>query len=340
MSTAPQTIVRVSALAGVAAVLIQQAVSAVIWHQPRQGWGFVVLAIAVPAVLATVVVMMPNAGRRLLRHPDLLIPLGLLIFAEAVLGWLALLPMAGPLLGAAKSVNLVGIGLSISVTFVVAIILRVAYAAWQTTLIMQATNEDRSDTIATLAVARRWFLRVLGMETVGWVVHFLGIAVAFALAPAAIVLTLIAIGLWSIVWNLATAALLPVAVQGTPGFFAALVRGISVSLAGLRHWGYVVIAQLLLLGLVTFCSVTYTEKQGANTTTKSNSNWSVNGFWTSGYEDTCRWHEKMMEAASAPKLALVTTLHGLLFGIVAILVKLHITARLPGLTRSDGPDPG
>src|SRR5436190_17471024 len=164
MSTAPQTILRVSALAGVAAVLIQQAVSAVIWHQPRQGWGFVVLAIAVPAVLATVVVMMPNAGRRLLRHPDLLIPLGLLIFAEAVLGWLALLPMAGPLLGAAKSVSLVGIGLSISVTFVVAIILRVAYAAWQTTLIMQATNEDRSDTIATLAVARRWFLRVLGME--------------------------------------------------------------------------------------------------------------------------------------------------------------------------------
>ena len=45
-----------------------------------------------------------------------------------------------------------------------------------------------------------------------------------------------------------------------------------------------------------------------------------------------------MEAANAPKLALVTTLQGLLFGTLAILVKLHITARLA--EGSDEPNSG
>lgn len=325
---------RGAALAGVAVVLIQQAATSVSARQPRQEWGIVVLMLAVAAVIGAVIFLMPDAGRQLLRHPDLMVPLGLLVFAEALVGWLALVPVAGPLV-AAKPVSIVGIGLSLSAVFVIVILLRVAYAAWQTSLILHVVGADRSDPIECLANARRWFLRILAMELFGWFFLFVGVAAALLLAPVAMVLALLTIGVWTIVWNLATAALLPAAVLEPGSFLKAICRALAIGRQGLGRWGHVVVAQLLLLGAATFYSVSFTEKQGASTTHNSTSSWSVNGFWTGGFENECRWYEKLAEITKAPRVPLLSMLFGLLFGVLAILVKLHVAARLPeGLIRT------
>src|SRR5262249_3091995 len=93
----PLRYLRLTALLGTCAVLLQEAVSA-FPLQPRQAWGFVILVLAVSAVALTLRWLMPAALGKLLAHPDLLVPLGLLVFLEGVLGWLLLLQPVAALL--------------------------------------------------------------------------------------------------------------------------------------------------------------------------------------------------------------------------------------------------
>src|SRR5208283_2472044 len=90
-------ILRLIAILGVGAVLLQEAIIAFPLKQ-RQEMGFVVLVLAVPVVLLSLAWGMPSAWQKLFRHPDLLVPLGILTLAEAVVGWLMLLPLVGDLL--------------------------------------------------------------------------------------------------------------------------------------------------------------------------------------------------------------------------------------------------
>jgi hypothetical protein len=101
--------------AGTALVLAQQAASACSRSSPARG-GIPVFLLAVPAVALTVAALMPRAVGRLYRHPDLLVPLGVLVFAEGLLRWLLLLPPVA-LLTRASLVKLLGIGLSLSASF-------------------------------------------------------------------------------------------------------------------------------------------------------------------------------------------------------------------------------
>ena len=52
----------------------------------------------------------------------------------------------------------------------------------------------------------------------------------------------------------------------------------------------------------------------------------VNGFWTGGYESSCRWYGKLCEVLQVSQVSSLSTILGLLFGVLAIVVKLHIVA--------------
>jgi hypothetical protein len=336
----PRAVWRGVAAAGTALVLAQQVVGS-FPLQPRQGWGLLVLLLAVPAVALTVAALMPRAAGRLYRHPDLLVPLGVLVLADGLLGWLLLLLPPASVLTRAAAVKVLGIGLSLSASFVLSVLLHVAYATWMTALILDVVRLDRADPARALGALRAWFLRVLALEFFGWAGLFAGVAVAIALGPVALALAVVVIGAWSLAWNLATAALLPAALDGRLSFGQALARGVRLSLAGAGRWWPAVVAQLLLLGLVTFIAVSYTESRPGGYTTQSRTNWGVNGFWTGGYESGCRWYDKLMEALDAPKLAPVSTALGLVFGVLAIAVKLHIADRLPApAAAGPGAPPG
>jgi SAM-dependent methyltransferase len=326
----PRPLLRGVALLGTAAVLLQEVVSG-FPLQPRQGWGVPLLILATLAVALATGVLMARAAGRLLRHPDLLVPLGLLTFTEGALGWVQRIPAAATLLASAKPMMLLGINLALSAGFVLSILLHVGYAAWVTLLILDVVRSDRADPVDAAARVPRWFPRVLALESLGWVVLFAGVALAIALAPVGgIVPALIVIGGWSLAWNLSTAALLLTALDGRLRIGEAIVRGLRVSWDGLRRWGMVVVVQLLLLGFVTFLYLSYTETTPGGFTTHTSTNWSVNGFWTGGYENGCRWYDKLMEALAAPKWPPVATALGLVFGVLAVLVKLHVTGLLPG----------
>jgi hypothetical protein len=298
--------------------------------KPHQESGFVVLVVAGLAIWLTLWILLSAAARRLLRHKDLLIPLGLYIPAAALLTALAAIPALAAVLVPAWPVKLFTITIALSLAFLIQLLLGVLYAGWTTALIIQAVRQDLVDPVEAFFNMGRWFLRVLGAEFIGWAVLLACVVVAIGLGTASTGLALVLIGACSLAWNLATAALLPVAVAERGSFRAALGKGLRVSWRRMGRWWLLIFVQMILLGWVTFIHVSYstssTSPGRATLTTHTKTNWQVNGFWTGGYEDTCRWDAELMKAFEAEPLPLVTTLLGLLFALLAILVKLQIVA--------------
>lgn len=341
----PLLILRLIALVGVAIVLCWDASS--LWSmEPRQDWGSTVLVLAVPAVAFACVVLMPRATSKLSRHLDLLLPLGLYITAVELLGFLTTLPVLASVLAPSWSFKILSLSFTLSVAFLLQIALAVTYGGWTTALILQAVKEGRLDPTVALARIGKWFWRVLGAEIIGWGVLFLGLAVGLTVGIAVLPVALISLGVFFLVWNLMTAALLPVVVAEQAPFGTAIKQGIRISWTGKGRWWLAVVAQMALLGCVTFVSVSYSSHSPSILQGSGNSDvdrvvsnmfnrhekthFGVNGFWTGGYEDECRWYSDLMKVAEAKKLPLVETLLGLMFGILAIIVKIKVATEVYG----------
>ncbi|MCZ6795336.1 MAG: hypothetical protein O7J95_17155, partial [Planctomycetota bacterium] len=298
-------------------VVVQEALAA-FPLEPRQEAGFIVVVVATGLVALTLATLLRDATQLMLRHKQLLVPLGLLVFAEAVIGWLAAWPLTGNFLQPTTRLW------NLSVAFVVSLLLWAVYGTWVTCLVLEAVREDRARPVAALAGLKTWFPRVLALEAIGWAVLLVPLGALMPLAAGAMPLVIGVIGVGSLLWNLATAALLPVALDRRLRFGAALREGIRRSWAYKGRWWKPLLAQLALLGLVTFVTVSYRDASGSHQTT----NWGVNAFWVGGYENECRWYGKLMEALKTSPVALISTLLGIVFGVLAIAVKLTVVGEL------------
>ena len=329
-------VLRRVALVGTGAVVAWNVVS-LARIEPRQEYGFHVLVLAGVAVGLALRVLLPDAARRLRRHPDLLVPLGLYVTADTLLTLLAKLPGLAALLTPSWPVKIFSLSIGLSLFFVIEILLGLIYAGWTTVLVLQAVRRDRVDPVRAVAGVRRWFPRVLAAEFVGWAVFFAGLAVAVAIGTNSVELAMLLIGVGGLVWNLATAALLPVAVAEEGSLGQALRAGLRVSWAGKRRWWRLVVAQMVLLGCVTYIAVSFTHSPRPGVfQTQSRSTWHVHGFWAGGYPDACHWHTDLMQTVEAEPLPLVTTLLGLIFAVLAIAIKLRITADVYGPRPAEG----
>jgi len=217
--------------------------------------------------------------------------------------------------------------------FVIRVLLRIIYAGWTTTLAIQAVNRDRVDPIAALQNIGSWFWRVLILESIGWGVLFAMLVVAIALGTTSTAFAFVLIGILSLLWNLATAALLPFALQEGRSLGIGLREGISISWWNMRRWWLPLITQMVLLGWVTFIYASYSIVQPTSVATRTvtkhtKTNWSVNAFWTGGYENECRWYAKLMETVEVEPVQLIDSLLGILFLILAIARKLKIAGEL------------
>jgi hypothetical protein len=260
-----------------------------------------------------------------------LLPLGLYLTAEALWSLLLTIPVLSAVCIPAWNLKIVAFSLSLSLGFLVQVALAVTYAGWTTTLIVQAVRHDQVDPMAALSAWPAWFWRVFGAETIGWCVLFASLVPAMVIGAAALPLALLLIGAFSLFWNLLTAALLPVVVAERESFVNVVRKGLRLSWQRMGRWWFPVLVQMILLGWVTLIYVSYTSSpRPGSVTTNTKSNVGVNGFWTGGYENSCRWHTKLMAVVETEPMPLVEFLLGLLFAILAIVVKLRITADLYG----------
>lgn len=318
------------ALVGSASVLLWKATS-LAQMRPNQWLGFVVLVLAAAAVGLTCLFVLPAATRRLRRHPELLLPLGLYLTVESLLRLLMAIPLISAVFSPAWNLKILAFSSSLSLNFLVQVALAVTYAGWTTTLIVQAVRQDQVDPTAALSAWPTWFWRVLGAEVIGWGVLFAFLTLAITLGAVVLPLTLLFLGAFSLLWNLLTAALLPVVVAERGAFVETVRKGLRVSWEQRGRWWLPVVLQMVLLGWVTLLYVSYTASpRPGSYTANTKSDVSVNGFWTGGYENSCRWHTKLMTMVETEQMPLVEFLLGVLFAILAIVVKLRITADLYG----------
>jgi hypothetical protein len=325
------SILRLTAFLGTAAVLL--------WHtmgvaqlQPRQAAGFVVLLVAAAPVCFILLTVLADETDDLLRHKDLLVPLGLFVTASAIFNILATLPVVAALFAASWPVTILTISFALSISLIFMLLLSVVCAGWTTVLIFQLVVRGQTDLLEGIALIPLWFWRALALEVFGWGVILVLSAAALATSVVFMPFALIVTGIMSLIWNLTTVALLPVALADPRPFRESLRHGFDVSLAGMHKWTSLVIVQMLLLGWMTFIHVSYTVRvttdtgttHTVSTTQHTSTNWSVNSFWTGSYADSCKWHEHLMKALAVPALPLIDTLLMLLFAFLAIVIKFRI----------------
>ena len=83
------------------------------------------------------------------------------------------------------------------------------------------------------------------------------------------------------------------------------------------------------IGLDYVYRILYTSSpRPGSFSTQNKTAFSVNGFWTGGYENECRWHTTLMATVEAAPLPLAEFLVGAVFAVLVIVVKLEITARV------------
>ena len=225
--------------------------------------------------------------------------------------------------------QLLSLSFSLSVIFLLNIALAILYAGWTTVLIIQANGRNPIDPLHAIQTAQHWFWRVAGAEVFGWVVLFAVLAAVITVGVVVLPLALIVLAIFTLVWNLATAVLLLVMASTRTPFGPTLREGMRVSWEGKSRWWPAVLAKMVLLGWITVFFVSYTSNpRPGSFSTQNKSDFSINAFWAGGYEDECHWHTKLMAAVEAKPLPLVEFLLGILYAVLAIVVKLQIAAAM------------
>jgi hypothetical protein len=259
-------------------------------------------------------------------RPDLLVPSGVALLGVEIVGWCSRMPGLGALLAPSLSGRLLGISLGISLGGVLEVGLWAAYAAWQTDLIIRALQSSGPISPVPWSSIRRGFGPALAVLALGTVVLLVGLAFCLALAAASLWLGLFAMGVWSVAWNLATAALLPTVLIRGGMIRSRIAAGLRASwrLKG-RLWRPV-LTLLVLMGLATVFYVhTKTTVPGAGGVTQTsettNSSFHVHCFWVGGFDNECYWYPDVMADSKAPPVPVLTWCLGLQFLVLAVAMK-------------------
>ena len=301
----------IAAVVGMAVVVFADAFT-VFEFAPRQGRGFVLAALLTTLVGCFLRFGLPGAWSRLLRHPQLLVPLGLALTAELVLGWIALVPLVAELFQPSYTTPVA----TVSLWFVLSALIWTVHAAWATVLVMDVVTRDVCSPSHALTSAVRWVPRTAGVCLLGWAIVLVGAVPMLVLGPGSHAVTLPVLAVQALLANVLTAALLPVALDMRLSFGGAFLAGVHTGFSLWRRWWKPVVAQCLLLGVVTLLHVTWPGNVRQNL--------GVHGFWTGAYDHQTYWYGKYMSALDAPQTALVATWLTLVMGAMAVAVKLHV----------------
>lgn len=282
------------------------------------------LPAGVLVLLATLVVLAADGEvRRRLRHePALLVPFCCGIAAD----WLVtqvLHHVVGAWFAAAGTWPIAGLTFSLSIATLLAMLIAVFVSAWTTALVVDVARGERAvDRLGpALQRAARRYWQVLGANVIGHGVVLLGTAGLLAIAarsgfaPPLLVFA----GLFTVAWNLASAALLVQVVADDRPFVAGIRTAFAGARAGWRSLVWPKLWQLALLG--TFVWLQTTEGHNQRFT------WQLHMQWAGGHPSTSHWYSdtcKFVEAAASP---LLQTMLGAALTCVALANQLR-AARL------------
>ncbi|MBK8096993.1 MAG: hypothetical protein IPK26_07795 [Planctomycetes bacterium] len=284
------------------------------------------LPAGVALLLITLVLLFADPlVRRQVRHqPALLVPFGCGIAAD----WLVtqvLHHVVGAWFTTLGAWPIAGLTFSLSVATVLAMLIAVLISAWTTALVVAVARGERAaDQLGpALRRAGQRYWQVLGANVFGHGIVLFGAAGMLAAAARSGVeppLAVIAC-LFTLVWNVASAALLVHVVADDRSFAAATRTAFLSALTGWRTLAWPKLSQLAVLG--TFVWLQTTDGRNHRFT------WHLHMQWAGGHAHTSHWYSdycKFVEASASPLL--LTMLSAALTG-VALANQIRAARLLP-----------
>jgi hypothetical protein len=311
---------RVLAVIGVLLLLAVSASNSTAAADPGQKRSFLVLLIMLPLVLVVMRFVFRESWNTLWRHADLLVPLGVVSLVLAARNWLLQFGSIGSVLESSREVVLINFTLHLSLGLLLEMVIWVAFAAWQTGLLLQWVRTASLPTLSPFPLLSRNFWPALACLGIGVTVLMLLLIPVLAVAAGSMVLAIPLLGLLAVGWNMATLALLPVCLAENGPLLQRIRSGFRTSWKNKRRWAGWLIVHLLLLGVFVAARAS-TSTQSSSTTSVG---YSINAFWVGGYENNCRWLTIYMDQVKSPALPLVATSLQLLFLVLAVAIKLAL----------------
>jgi hypothetical protein len=293
------------------------------------------------AVFVTIFVLASDGWRYVERNWDLLVPLGLWAGALGIVDVLSAAGLATPLftprLGGFLQLP------AMSVAWVIRLLLSTLFATWMTLLVVEAVIHDRIELRASLAQSKRRYLRVLLLLCMCWSLTALLfaveipaiLAVGFAMAAAlgrvgVAVVWMMVLGVltYRYLLSLATAALLPVAVDSDQSFWPTLRHGIAVSWRNRGKWWKLLLVQYVLMGAWAVVQFQYAHTNGpSNSNTNLKLNFRYSTSWLGDYDYDSQWYTEAMRWLECEPRVLIASVWALLSALLSIVVKLAIVHR-------------
>jgi len=273
------------------------------------------------AWLAAMALVFRRGRRALLAQPELLVPVGIVLPLDVALTWLADAPKLNAVMQPIASLALWGIGIAVSFPVATKIALWTSFAAWQTDLLIRAQSNPGPLDLAPWSPIRRGFWRAFGALAIGSAgLNLLSVPLVALLGPSSFPGFAFCLLLVTLLWNVATFAVLPWVMQSPERFATAVKSGTRQSWRRKWRWSPLVVAQLLMLGAMTYYS---SSRHGS-------SSWSFNVHnpWIGGYECTTNWYADHQAWIKAPESPFALALQMLAFLTLAVAVKVSVLADL------------
>ncbi|MEZ6009206.1 MAG: hypothetical protein R3F05_15775 [Planctomycetota bacterium] len=218
------------------------------------------------------------------------------------------------------------VAINVSLALLVGILLWAVHASWATRMLDDARQGVARSGAARWARVLADVPRTLLLLFVGWGGVF-GLVILLGLATGprgggAWIVAALAVGVT--VWNVLTAALLPVGLAHPGTALQGLRAGLAAGLRVARRTVVPVVVQCALLGIFILLSLDVSDRRGNSTTHNERTILYVHGVSTAGYESDSKWDEQVQDAydeAPIPWIDFVTTFAML---VVAYAVKLHV----------------
>lgn len=279
---------------------------------------------------------------RVLKNPDLLVPVGLYVTAKLLCE-----------IGAASSTfigfrdgafNWQGLSFMLIVFWGVQVILAVCLTGWMTRIILRLVEHEKVDIVAAFHDFGRWFPRTLVFMLFGWIPLYLLLAYIFLPFGAGgsggaamwfLYPFILFIGIFALFWNLATAVLLPFVLKAETPLRESFIEGIKFSWAHKAKTFVPILLLMIVAGWIILLSVTYTEQEQEegefgtaasyySERVSSTSNFATNYIWIGSYQTGSEWHKTLLKMVKQEPLSSVSFRIMLLMLLISLVTNLKI----------------
>jgi hypothetical protein len=279
---------------------------------------------------------------QIFKNPDLLVPIGLYVTANTILSFgTKSLSFVGFRDG---KLELEGLSLFLVVYFLTQVFISVFFTGWMTRILLQFVESGRVELIYTIQDFRNWLPRTFIYLVVGWIPIYLMLSFMFlpvllggsARSSVALLYPFIfLIGISSLFWNLATAALLPYIISTKANLKQSFKEGVQISWANKKKTIIPVLLLMIVSGWIVLISVNYSERidekaefgevsDSYSIKNTRNFNYATNFVWTGNYPEASKWHNDLLKAVKEEPLSSVSFRIMLLMLILSLVVNLKI----------------